>query len=360
MMFLAGALHREAFDVRLLAMSERGELASEAEALGIPVYQLGIDRDSFRASPIGGARSIAAAVGRYRRLTRDVDVVDAWLVPAYTFAGVLQPVSRVPVLLAGRRSSLDVHRTRTRLREAGGAIAMRGVDAIVANSASAAAEAVDIEHIPADRVHVIRNAVVPVPLSSDERDELRSAWGVSSDEVLVGCVGNYKPGKGQELLVEVATRMRDRFPDVRFRLVGDGDLRPSLEAEIAARGLGRTVALHSGERDARRLYGAFDIAVQASDSEGLPNAVLEAAAAARPIVATDVGGTREIITSGQDGILVPKGDVDGLVDGLGLLAADPGLRARLGTAAGLRAADFSPDRLAEQTGSLYRRLLGVA
>jgi glycosyltransferase involved in cell wall biosynthesis len=360
MMFLASALPRDAFDVRLLAMSERGELATEAEALGIPVHLLGIDRESFRASPVGGARSIAAAVGRYRRLTHDVDVVDAWLVPAYTFAGVLQPVSRVPVLLAGRRSSLDVHRTRTRLREVAGAFAMRGVDAVVANSASAAAEAVSIEGIPEDRVHVIRNAVVAMPMTLDEREGLRTSWGLDGGEVVVGCVGNYKPGKGQESLIEVATRMRIRFPDVRFRLVGDGDSRASLEAEIAARGLQGVVVLHTGEHDARRLYGAFDIAVQASDSEGLPNVVLEAAAAGLPIVATDVGGTREVITDGQDGILVEKGDVDGLVEALGALAADPGRRVRLGEAARRRADDFSPERLAEQTGSLYRRLLGVA
>ena len=68
------------------------------------------------------------------------------------------------------------------------------------------------------------------------------------------------------------------------------------------------VALRFGESDARSVYGAFDIAVQASDSEGLPNTVLEAAAAGLPIVATAVGGTGEIVTSGVDGILVAKGD----------------------------------------------------
>jgi glycosyltransferase involved in cell wall biosynthesis len=360
MLFLAGALPRDEFQVRLLAMAERGKLAAEAEAMGIPVHVLGIDRGSFLRSPLRGASSIRRAVAHYRDLTRDVDVVDAWLVPAYTFAGTVQPMVRVPVLLAGRRSALDIHRTRRWYRELAGRFAMRSIQGVVANSAAAAAEAVDIEHIPAERVHVIRNAVDGVPLPEEERQALRASWGLAPGEVLVGCVGNYKPGKGQQLLVDVADRMRHDHPDVRFRFVGEGDLRSWLETEIARRRLGDVIALHGGEPDARRLYAAFDIAVQASDSEGLPNAVLEAAAAGVAIVATDVGGTREIVTHEVDGLLVPRGDVDGLASALGRLAGDPTLRRTLGAAAAARARDFSPERLAVQTGALYRRLLDEA
>ncbi len=106
------------------------------------------------------------------------------------------------------------------------------------------------------------------------------------------------------------------------------------------------------------MYGAFDIAVQASDSEGLPNVVLEAAAAGLPIIATAVGGTAEILTHGVDGILVPKGDQPALSDAIADLAADPASRHRLGIAARARAEAFSVARLAEQTGALYQRLAG--
>ena len=356
MLLLAAAMPRATFDLRFLVLSEPGDLAAEAAALGVPVHVLGLRRDACRSiTPrcLGDARRALVA---YRRLTRDVDIVDAWLVPAYTFAGLAQLVARVPVLIAGRRSTFDVERTRTWYREAAGRLAMHGVGAIVANSQAAANDAIAFERIDPARIHVIRNAVVPFATTDAERAGLRSAWGFSPNDVVVGCVANYKPGKGHRALLEVAGDLRDRFPQLRYCFVGDGPLRAELEGEVRRRGLGHLVTLHSGERDARRLYGAFDIAVQASDSEGLPNVVLEAAAAGLPIVATAVGGTPEILTGGVDGLLVPRGDRPGLARAITALAEAPELRQRLGRAARARAEDFSPTRLAAETGELYQRL----
>lgn len=356
MVILASALPKAMFDVRLLLLSERGHLAAEAEALGVPVHVLGLRRETCREFTLRCLGDVARAVRAYRRLTRDVDIVDAWLVPAYTFAGLVQPLARVPVLVAGRRSTIDVNRTRIWYREAAGCFAMRGVDAVVANSQAAANEAVTIERFDPARVHVIRNAVIPVEAMDEGRLALRGAWGFSPQDVVVGCVGNYKPGKGQRVLLDVASDLRERHPSLRYVFVGDGPLRGWLQNEIRRRGLDQVVALHSGERDARHVYAAFDIAVQASESEGLPNAVLEAAAAGLPIVATQVGGTGEILTGGVDGLLVPKDDWEGLRHAIGELAEDDELRRRLGSAARARSQEFSPARLAEQTGALYLRL----
>jgi glycosyltransferase involved in cell wall biosynthesis len=92
----------------------------------------------------------------------------------------------------------------------------------------------------------------------------------------------------------------------------------------------------------------------------LPNVVLEAAAAALPIVATAVGGTGEIVTDEVDGLLVRPGDPDSMREALERLLDDPALRARLGAAAQRRAADFSPGRLVEATGGLYESLVDQA
>jgi glycogen synthase len=98
----------------------------------------------------------------------------------------------------------------------------------------------------------------------------------------------------------------------------------------------------------------MDLFVQASDTEGLPNAILEAAAAGLPIVATAVGGTQEILTSEVDALLVPRSDVPRLADAIGRLADDPILRERLGHGARARAADYSPSQLVTATAALYR------
>jgi glycosyltransferase involved in cell wall biosynthesis len=108
--------------------------------------------------------------------------------------------------------------------------------------------------------------------------------------------------------------------------------------------------------DARPRYAGFDIAVQASESEGLPNAILEAAAAGLPIVATAVGGTPEVIEDGRTGLLVEPRDPLALAAAIDRLAEDPGARRRLGEAAAVRARDFSPEALAEATVRLYRSL----
>lgn len=358
MVYLAQGLPGSEFDVRFILMSGRGRLAAEAAAAGATIDVLGIDRDRCRRSPVRCLPLLLRALRRYRALTRGVDIVDAWLVPAYTFAGLARPAARTPLLIAGRRSSLDVARTRTRSRELAGRLAMRQVDAVIANSRTAAREAIELEGIDQGKVHVVHNAVEAWPDPATDDPALRRSWGWSSEHVVVGCVGTLKPGKGQELLLDIASRAKEGASDLRFVLVGNGPLLPEFEARIEREGLAGTVRLVTDVSDARPVYGAMDICVQASHSEGLPNVVLEAAVARRAIVATDVGGTNEIVTNERDGILVERGDVEALWAAIMRLARDPGLRHRLGEAAGRRAEDFSVDALVTNTAALYRRLMG--
>jgi glycosyltransferase involved in cell wall biosynthesis len=358
MLILAATLPRAEFDVRFILLAERGELASEAEDLGIRVDLLGLDRRACAGSrPTARCLiDVARALRRYRSLTRDVDIVDAWLVPAFTFAGLAQPFARIPVVLAGRRSLRDTHRTRTWYREGAARLAFRAMTALVANSRAAADQTIRFDGIDRAKVHVIRNAVMPALPLEGMRAELRRRWRFPPDAIVVGNVANYRPGKGHDLLLDAADRLRDRIPELRWTFVGNGPLEDWLVDQIRARDLGSIVALHMGERDARHVYLGFDIAVQASSTEGLPNVVLEAAAAALPIVATDVGGTREILTTEVDGILVARGG-QGLADAVARLALERSLRDRLGAAARLRSRDFSPKKLADETAALYRLLL---
>jgi glycosyltransferase involved in cell wall biosynthesis len=291
-------------------------------------------------------------------LTADVDIVDAWLIPSMIFAAFAQPFAMGPVLLGGRRSLGDVYATKSRLRRVLATAAARRMTAIVANSRIAAMEARQIDGIAADRVRVIPNAVVPAVTDDGRRAATRAGWGFDDGHLVVGCVGNYKPGKGLLSLLTVADQLRHERPDLRYVLVGEGPLRSDLEQGIQRLALDDVVVLHGRETNARSLYGSFDIFVQASESEGLPNVILEAAASGLPIVATSVGGTSEILSSNVDGILVPKGDVQGIASAVSRLAADPVLRERLGRAAVARSADYAPARLAESTAAIYRGLLG--
>ena len=134
-------------------------------------------------------------------------------------------------------------------------------------------------------------------------------------------------------------------------------MRTDLAAAIDRLDLHSIVVLNGRVDDARSVYPAFDIAVQTSTSEGLPNAVLEAAAAGLPIVATAVGGTAEVLDSDERGLLIRPGDPDQLARALLRLAGDPDLRDTLGRSALERSGEFSARRLAEATAALYIRLL---
>lgn len=357
MLILAATLPAARFDIQFILMSERGAWASEADRLGVPVHVLGLSGPGCARLHPRCALAAAHALRRYVALTRHVDVVDAWLVPAFTFAGLARLFARVPVVLAGRRSLLDHYAGKAWYRRVAASWATRRADAVVANSEAAYREAIERERIRSERVALIPNAVLPHPVDLADRHRRRASWGFGPDDIVVGCVANYKPGKGLETLIEVATRLRDRAPRLRYVVVGEGPLRDDLEAATARAGLGTVFVLAGQVDDAREVFPAFDIAVQASISEGLPNALLEAASAGRPIIATAVGGTIDIINSDDVGVLVRPGDAGDLADSLLRLANDEDLRLRLGDAAQRRSLDFSAERLAESTARLYERLI---
>ncbi len=181
--------------------------------------------------------------------------------------------------------------------------------------------------------------------------------GVGDDDLVIGCVGRYRPVKDQALLVDAVARLVPDHPDLRLVIVGEGELRPQLERQVADLGVGDRVRLHGNEADPRPMYGAFDVLAQASRSEGLPNVLLEAAAAGCPIVATDAGGSGEIVVDGRTGLLVPTRDVDALAAALRRMIDDRELRRRLGSEARAHVAEsFGMDRFVREYGDLYEEL----
>ena len=185
---------------------------------------------------------------------------------------------------------------------------------------------------------------------------MRALWGIPPNSRVVGCVGSFKHGKGQALVTEAMAAVGALVPDTWLVFVGDGPERGLVERVVTEHGLTR-VRFLGLVADAWELQAGFDVVVSASDAEGLPNAVLEAAAAARPIVATDAGGTREIVIDGDTGLLVPIGDVSALASGLVRALADHELANRLGAAARVRASKcFGVQRFVQETAALYEEM----
>ena len=141
-------------------------------------------------------------------------------------------------------------------------------------------------------------------------------------------------------------------------LIGEGPGRRAIERHIDSIGMGDRIRVHGQVLETRDMIGSVDVVVQSSVREGLPNAVLEAAAAGRAIVATDAGGTAEIVVDGSTGLLVPTEDRPALARGLSRLIDDAALRQRLGSAARVHVADlFDMDRYVSEFADLYAGLI---
>jgi glycosyltransferase involved in cell wall biosynthesis len=141
---------------------------------------------------------------------------------------------------------------------------------------------------------------------------VRASLALGADDVIVGSVGRLEPQKRLDLLIEAVAKLRPKHPTLKLLVVGDGSSRQQLASQIERLGLGDTCRLMGHRTDIVELHHAFDLFVQSSDYEGTPNAVLEAMAMETPVVATDVGGTAELIRDQIDGLIVPAGDVSRL------------------------------------------------
>jgi glycosyltransferase involved in cell wall biosynthesis len=186
---------------------------------------------------------------------------------------------------------------------------------------------------------------------------LRAELGIPPDAPLVGMVACLKPQKAPLDFVEVAARVAAARPGAVFLMAGDGELRAAVEERARRRGLAGRLHLLGWRRDVPRVMAALDVVVLTSLWEGLPRVIPEAIAAGRPVVATAVDGTAEILRDGDNGFLCPPHDCDGLAARVLRLLDDPGLGERLAARARPILREFDIDRMVREQEDLYRRLL---
>ncbi len=359
MLLLAERLPRDRFDVSFIMLGGWTTNADLAVAAGAHVRALGASNRRSTPMPVFALKVSGRTIEYIRICRRErYDIVDAWLYLSYGIAAVTRPLTRAPILITGRRSLSRFKERFGVVERTIDAIARRSSDAIVANSAAVADDVAAREGIDRSSIRIIRNGVeIPPPLDAEERRRIRSDWGIAPDALVVGSVGSLKPGKGQERALEAMPGLLARDPSAHLVIVGDGPMRSAVEARIQTLGLRGRVVMTGDVIDARPLYGAFDILASASDAEGMPNVVLEAAAAGVGVVATAAGGTVEIVTDGETGLLVPIDDQAALDAGLQRLAIDPDLRRRFGLAARDHVATaFGVDRFVGETADLYEEL----
>ncbi len=213
----------------------------------------------------------------------------------------------------------------------------------------------------ASKVSVVRPGIDPAPfatrIDSAERDRLRALLGIGPDHLLVGTVSCLKPQKAPEDFVRLAARVCQRLPAVRCVVVGDGTLRPKIDALIRAQELHERVILLGWRRDVVTLLKIFDVFVLTSRWEGLPCVLLEARASRIPIVATRVGGAAEAIVEPVQGNLYQPGDVQAMADRVCQILEDERYRTQLQANSEEFPEEFTIQETVKQYQSLYCYLL---
>lgn len=235
-----------------------------------------------------------------------------------------------------------------------------GTDRVVAVSHATAEDLLRLGVVGSDKLVVVPPGadLRPLLLLHERSQHLRPMVGSHEDALLVGVVGRLAPVKRPELAVEVFELLAPRFPALELVFVGDGPQRRSLERRIrgGSEAVRRRVHLVGAQENTVAVMADLDALLLTSRAEGLPLALIEAAAAGIPAVAMDVGGVGEVLAHGRTGWLGQ--DVDELAYGLAMLCEDERLRRDMGQRARLRvqgrhAAAALADRLEE----LYRAVL---
>jgi glycosyltransferase involved in cell wall biosynthesis len=309
--------------------------------------------------PAGRLRQPHRHAGAVRRLVDVVrraghPVVLSNMTKSHLYAGVAASLCRTPAVLwqhmVPHRSAMEV-----------GAGALR-CDAIVCSTEAAAAAQRSVT--PRRTVHVIPPGtdVERVAGFAGTGREVRARHDLAAD-VLVGIVGRLQPWKGQELFLESAALVAERFPDVRFVVVGgailgwEGDYEDVLRRRAAELGIADRVLFAGHQDPVHPWYDALDVVVNASRNEPYGLVLVEAMALGTPVVAPADPGPSAIVEEGRSGLLVGAGAA-AMAGAVGCLVEDERLRRAIGEGARCRAAELSSARTAARFAELFDGLRG--
>jgi glycosyltransferase involved in cell wall biosynthesis len=298
----AEQMRAEGHELLIISLTELGPMGLEARSLGIPTESLEMSRGV--ADP--------RALVRLIRLVRSwkPDVVHSHMVHANLMARVLRLFVRVPAVVS------TIHNIHE-----GGAHLMLGyrlsnalVDQMTVVSEAAAERFVRERIVPRELLRVIPNGVdvdLYANIPPGTRESLRRALGVDRAFVWLA-VGRFEVAKDYPTMLRAFARVREREPGAVLLLVGRGSLQAETEALARELGVEGSVRFLGVRNDVPEIMTTADGYVMSSQWEGMPMVLLEAAAAALPIVATQVGGNQEVVRHDESGFLVPPSDADAL------------------------------------------------
>jgi len=340
-------LDRRRFEPMLCCLTGKGALLDTARETGATVVSAGL----------GGLKTPAAlsAVMRLARFMRRerVDIVHNYLLRANVVGTVAARLARVPIVLTSKRGCHE----RRGLELAGARLSNRLADCVTTNAQAVRSFVHDNERCPLEKMVVIPSGIDTDRFAPLPAGDFKARLGLAPDRPVVGIVTRMRVRKGVEEFLRAMAIVRTRVPTACAVVVGEVALDEELVPLVRELGLEPHLHLLGPRSDMPDVLSAFDVFVLSSHDEGMSNAILEAMAMQRPVVATEVGGTGEVIRDGQTGRLVPAKDPEPLARAIAELLEAPREAAAMG-ARGREAVveRFSARTMVRQMEDLYAHL----
>ena len=343
------------------ALSSGGPYTEALAAAGVPVHIVGfrgLNRGLW--TPCYLRRILAELRGLVTLIrTERPTIVHGFLFWAYVIGTFAARKARVPIVVASRRS-LGCFKTGKPHYHWLEHLANRRTNLLVANSEAVKQDVMVREGVPGARIRVVYNGIDAERYERTATPQLRAELGIPSGTQVVGVVANLIHYKGHRFLFQAYQRIRASCASTMLLLAGDGPCRPELERLAAELGIVDRVRFLGTRRDIPELLALTDVVVLPSLEEGFPNAVLEAMAAGKPVVASAVGGIPEAVVHGETGLLVPSGDAATLAGAILDLLGDPARAQRMGHAGQERVREqFGMEQMVEGMEAIYEELLGA-
>jgi glycosyltransferase involved in cell wall biosynthesis len=275
----------------------------------------------------------------------EIDLVHSWLYIANALAWSATRLGKRKALVTSARNC----KVQSRVSRVANCLAFRGSRAIVVNSHDVANYIVRHYRAPRDRIRVVYNGI------DIERFHPGPAQTLAPGPIV--SVGRLVEQKNHALFLRAAAVLRQRGTAARFALVGDGPLRATLEAAARSLGVEEQVEFLGERSDVDEVLRGASQFWLTSRWEGMPNVVLEAMASGLPVLATDVGGVRELIRDGVDGFVLPPDDAVGFAHHAHALLADPARLTEFKGAARARAEAFATPHMVDALTRLYEDIL---
>lgn len=347
---LARGLDRGRFRPLVGCLTSEGPLAEALRQVGVPVFALG----KRRGFDLGVVRRLIRLLREQR-----VDVVHTHVWNADVWGRFSALLARVPVRMMTAHN-VDDWKTPPQL-------AVDWALAKVSAQVVCVSEAVKEFYrtragVSPRKLSVILNGIDLAPFNdvSTDAGSKRRELGVPVDAPVCSVIARLVPQKGHRYLLAALPAIREAFPSAVVLVVGNGSERESLERQAHELGLlGDAVRFLGERRDIPEILKATDVLVlPSSEREGLPICVLEAMAARRPVVVTDLGGNRQVIEEGRTGFIVPAADAGALAAGIRRMLEDPEQARAMGEAGRAKVErEFGVSRMVQQTADLYESLL---